>query len=60
MLFVFNTNKEDIYLKEFIVENSSNYQRLFLSHREIADELGFTNIARVFTNEYGNLTNENY
>lgn len=58
LAFIFNVNKDDTYLKQHLDRNIDNYQRLFLNHREIAEELGFINISRVFTEEYKNLTND--
>lgn len=56
--FIFNLNKDDMYLKQQLGGNLGDYQRLFLNHREIAEELGFINISKVFTEEYKNLTND--
>jgi DNA helicase II / ATP-dependent DNA helicase PcrA len=56
--FIFNVNKDDMYLKQHLGGNLGDYQRLFLNHREIAEELGFINVSRVFTEEYKNLTND--
>lgn len=56
--FIFNVNKDDTYLKQHLGGNLEDYQRLFLNHREIAEELGFINISRAFNEEYKNLTND--
>ncbi|MGN7943135.1 UvrD-helicase domain-containing protein [Metabacillus sp. 22489] len=56
--FIFNVNKDDMYLKQHLGGNLGGFQRLFLNHREIAEEVGFINISRVFTEEYTNLTND--
>lgn len=55
--FIYNLNK-DIYLKNYNEIDISQYKRLFLSHKEIASELGFRNISEVFSNEFGMSAND--
>ncbi|WP_252244363.1 MULTISPECIES: UvrD-helicase domain-containing protein [unclassified Clostridium] len=49
--FIYNLNN-DIYLKNYNEIDINQYKRLFLSHKEIASELGFRNISEVFSNEF--------
>lgn len=55
--FIFNANK-DTYLKGYEKININEYKRLFLSHREIAEEVGFSSISYVFNEQYGRYANE--
>lgn len=55
--FVYNLNS-DIYLKNYDEIDISEYKRLFLSHRQIAAEIGFDSISSIFSVEYGRYSND--
>lgn len=55
--FIYNLN-DDLYLKKYGDIEISEYKRLFLSHKEIAEEVGFKNISQIYSEEYGNRAND--
>lgn len=57
LLFVYNLNS-DKYLLNHKEINIDGSKRLFLSHKSIAEELGFSTLSKVFSNEYNNLSND--
>lgn len=56
--FIFNLNNEDRYLKNYILDDYMNYKRLFLTHNEIAREMGFSSISEIFDEKYDYLVND--
>ncbi|MGE8003552.1 UvrD-helicase domain-containing protein [Lysinibacillus sp. NPDC093216] len=54
--FILNLNPSDESLKGYLEEDFGLYKRLFLNHREIAEELGFPSLSSVFNEEYGFMT----
>lgn len=57
LLFVYNLSS-DKYLKGCTDINYEKYKRLFLSHKHIAEEVGFSSISNVFSDEYGRHSND--
>ena len=55
--FVYNLSS-DTYLKNYDQIDISEYKRLFLSHRQIAAEIGFDGISSIFSMEYGRYSND--
>lgn len=51
--FIYNIS-EDKYLKQYTHYN--DYEKLHLTHRYIADEIGFSNIYNIYTRKYGDKT----
>lgn len=57
--FIINFHQTDEYLKEYLGTEYETYKRLYLTHKEIAKELGFFELSNIFSNHYhGNLVNE--
>lgn len=57
IMFIYN-NSQDCYLKDYGDINISNYKRLFLNHRQIAEEVGFINIYNTISSQYKQNTGE--
>ncbi|WP_144527835.1 UvrD-helicase domain-containing protein [Peribacillus simplex] len=57
LIFIYNLN-EDKYLKRYAHIESNTYTRFFLTHKEIALELGFSSISVLFSEEYNNYSND--
>lgn len=57
--FVFNKSP-DIKLKDFqsVKNDFGIYKRLYLSNRNIADEIGFSSLSRIFNDKYNKHSNE--
>lgn len=55
--FIYNLNT-DVYLRNYPEIEIDKYKRLFLSHKEIANEIGFSSISDIFENEYGRYSND--
>lgn len=55
--FIYNLNR-DIYLKEYNDIDIEEYTRLFLTYKEIADELGFKNVSNIFSDQYKQNVND--
>lgn len=51
--FIYNIS-EDKYLKQYSYYN--NYEKLHLTHRYIADEIGFSNMYNIYNKKYGDKT----
>lgn len=55
--FVYNLGS-DVYLQKYDEIDFNKYTRLFLSHKEIARELGFSRISNIFEEEYNRYAND--
>lgn len=57
--FVFNMST-DIKLKDFqtVKDDFGFYKRLYLSNRNIADEIGFSSLSQIFNDKYNKHSNE--
>ncbi len=51
--FILNIDPNDKYLVDYLNQDHSLYKRLYLTHKEIAEELGFLPLSNAFTNHYG-------
>lgn len=57
--FILNIHPHDKYLVDYLNQDYPLYKRLYLTHKEIANELGFLQLSEIFTDHYGgNIVND--
>lgn len=59
--FIINVSNQDKYLENYLNEEYGLFKRLYLTHKEIATDLGFLELSNAFSNYYeGFLVNDKF